>query len=257
METKGNGAAGSWTETQAGKQVQAKLSEARTLEAIDHLLNRIDTLEKAVDKLSNIMQQGPGMVAMVADMADESYREADARGVSIDERLKNALLLAEKLTAPAMVEKIDSLIKLTDQVPGLVAMVGDMTDEAYRQADAKGVSIDQRLGVALQMAEKLTAPEMGEQLTALLKLADQMPGIMAMMVDMADEGMKMAVEKGFNPETLTAVAGAANTALTASYAEHPAKSGGIFSLLFALRDPDRQKGLGFLLNFLKYFGQNL
>ncbi|PHN05911.1 DUF1641 domain-containing protein [Flavilitoribacter nigricans] len=257
MEMSGNGTSVSWLESEAGKQVQARLSEPRTLEAIDHLLERIDTLETAVDKLSDALRQGPGMVAMVGDMVDEGYRQADAQGVSIDERLKSALKIAEKLTAPEMVAKIDGLISMTDQLPGMMAMVGDMADETYRQADARGVSIDQRLGVALRMAEQLTAPEMAAQLENALQLSQQMPGMVAMMVDMVDEGMKRAVESGFDPQTLTRVAGAANSALTEAYAEPPARVGGIFSMLRALKDPDRQKGMGFLLNFLKHFGQKI
>lgn len=257
MDMNGNGTSAPWTESEAGQQVQARLSEPRTLEAIDHLLQRIDTLESAVDRLGDAMRQGPGMVAMVGDMVDETYRQADARGVSIDARLKSALTIAEKLTAPEMVAKIDGLIKMTDQLPGMLAMVGDMADETYRQADSRGVSIDQRLGVALKMAEQLTAPEMAEKLDNALQLANQMPGMVAMMVDMVDEGVKNALDNGFNPQTLSRVAGTANTALTKAYAEPPAKVGGIFGLLRAIKDPDRQKGLGFLLNFLKHFGQNL
>ena len=60
------------------------------------------------------MQTGPGMVAMVTDMADEAYREADASGISIDERLSNALQLAEKLTAPTMIKKLDGFLKFAD-----------------------------------------------------------------------------------------------------------------------------------------------
>jgi uncharacterized protein YjgD (DUF1641 family) len=203
------------------------------------------------------MQQGPGMVAMLGDMVDETYRQADAKGVNIDERLKNALLIAEKLTAPEMVAKIDALITTTEQLPGIVAMIGDMADETYRQADARGLSIDQRLGVALNMAEQLTAPEMAEKLQNTLQLANQLPGIAAMMVDMLDEGVRTAMDKGFDPQTLSRMAATANTALNQAYAEPPPKVGGIFSLLKALKDPDRKKGLGFLLNFLKHFGKNL
>lgn len=257
MDMNGNSTSTPWADSEAAKQVQARLAEPRILKAIDHLLNRIDTLETAVDGLSDVMKQGPGMVAMVGDMVDESYRQADANGVSIDERLKNALVIAEKLTAPEMVAKIDNLIALTDQLPGMVAMMGDMADEAYRQADSRGVSIDQRLGVALQMAEQLTAPAMTAKLESALQLANQMPGIVAMMVDMMDEGVKKAMDHGFNPQTLTKVAGVANTALTESYAEPRSRAGGIFSLMRAIKDPDRQKGIAFLLNFLKHFGKNI
>lgn len=257
MEHNGNVHSVPWTDTEAGKQVQARLSESRTLQALDHLLQRLDTLEQAVDRLGVLMQQGPGLVAMVGDMADETYRQADARGVSLEQRLRVALEMAEKLTAPEMVAKLDGLLQFADQAPGLMAMTADMADEAYRKADARGVSLDQRLGVALEMAEKLTAPEMVNKLDSLLQLADQAPGIIAMAVDWMDESFKGASESGFDPKVLTQVAGAANTALTRAKDEHPTKSGGIFKLLGALKDEDRQKGLGFLLNFLKYFGQKL
>jgi hypothetical protein len=257
MEHNGNADSVVWSDTEAGKKVQARLTETRTLKALDHLLQRIDTLEQAVDRLGDAMRQGPGLIAMVGDMADEAYRKADARGVSVDERLRVALALAERLTAPTMVSKLDGLLTLADQAPGLLAMMADMADEAYRKADAGGVNIDERLQVALQMAEKLTAPEMAAKLDSLLQLADQAPGMIAMAVDWLDENFKNASENGFDPTVLAHVAGAANTALTRARAEHPVKSGGIFKIMGALRDEDRQKGMGFLLNFLKYFGQKL
>ncbi|MEM1319813.1 MAG: DUF1641 domain-containing protein [Bacteroidota bacterium] len=198
METNTNGTT-TWANTPAGKQVQARLAEEPTLRAIDHLLSRIDTLDKAVGQLTAVMQQGPGMVAMVSDITDETYRKAHAQGIDIEQRLGNALHIAEKLTAPAMVEKIDQLVQLSEQVPGLLAMAADMYDE----------------------------------------------------------GMRKAMDQGFNPQVLIEVAGTANTALTKAKEEAPAKVGGIFGLLRTLRDPDRQRGLGFLMNFLKHFGRNI
>ena len=314
MESKNNGSATCWPDTEAGRQVQKRLSEERTLKGIDHLLAKIDTLEKAVDNLTNIIAQAPGFVAMGSDMVDEAYRKADANGVSIDKRLKNALTIAEKLTspemvekldkllsltdqlpglmamkvdmldeayrqadargvnieerlglalqmaekltAPAMVDKLDGLLKIADQAPGLVAMKVDMLDEAYRQADARGVNIEERLGLALQMAEKLTAPEMMEKLDNLLQLGDRVPGLVAMTMDMVDEAMKQTIESGFDPKALMETSRTANNALT--YAKSvPPKSISLFGIMGALKDKDRQRGLGFLMNFLKHFGKNI
>lgn len=257
MEVHKNGAPTLWPDTQAGKQLQARLSEDRTLEAIDRLLMRVETMEAAMAHLSDLMQRGPGLVAMAGDMMDETYRKSDEAGVNIDERLRNALAIAEKLTAPAMVEKLDQFVQFTHQLPGLMAMQADVLDEAYRKADAQGISIDQRLGTALQMAEKLTQPQVAESLDKLIQFSEQMPGMIAMTVDMVDEGMKKAVASGFDPQSLVQTASAANAALTQAKAEPPAKVGGIFGLLRLIKDPDRQKGLGFLMNFLKYFGRSL
>ncbi|HHM21911.1 MAG TPA: DUF1641 domain-containing protein, partial [Bacteroidetes bacterium] len=214
-------------------------------------------LEKAVDKLALLMQQGPGLVAMTGDMVDEAVRNADARGVNVDERLKNALAIAEKLTSTEMVDKLDKLLKVADQMPGLVAMTGDIVDEAYHNADARGISIDQRLRAGLEMAEKLTDPTFMKKMDGLFNMANQMPGLIAMAVDSYDEQMKKLNENGFDPRTLMEVAGNANTALTNAMNEPPAKVGGIFGLFRVLKDPDRQKGLGFLMNFLKHFGRKI
>ncbi|MCB9265924.1 MAG: DUF1641 domain-containing protein [Lewinellaceae bacterium] len=197
MKDNGNPA---WTETEAGQQLQERLSSEKTLMALDHLLQRIDTLEKGVERLSTLLEQGPGLVSMAVDTVDDTYRRATQQGVDIEERLSSALHMAEKLTAPEMVERIDSLLKLLDQAPGIASMMMDMADDGARQASAHGIDIEQRLAAALQLAEKLTAPEMVEKLNALLKLADQAPGIASMMADMADDGFRQAAAHGIDVE---------------------------------------------------------
>ena len=194
-----NGSQSPWQETPAGQQVIEKFSEEKTLHAIERLLSRIDTLEKAVDSLSTTIQQGPGLMAMVTDMADE----------------------------------------------------------AYQSAETKGVNVEQRLGIALHLAEKITSPEQAEKLEKLLDLSDQLPGMISMVVDTIDENMQSALAHGFDPSMLRQVASSANDALTNAWTEPPAKVGGIFGILRSLKDPDRQKGLGFLMNFLKHFGETL
>ena len=250
-----NGTPGQWADSPAAQHLQSRLSEERTLQALDRILDRLDTVEQAVSKLTTMLDQGPGMTAMVADIVDETYRKADANGVSIDQRLNNALEIAEKLTAPEMVDKLNQLLDFSSQVPGLVAMTADMADEAYRNADANGINIEQRLKAGLDIAEKLTAPEMVAQLNQLIDMSNQLPGLIGMAVDTFDEGMKNAFANGFDPQNLSHIAGLSNRALTLAQNEPPAKVNGVFGLLGALKDKDRQRGLGFLLNFLKHFGK--
>ncbi|MBR9921369.1 MAG: DUF1641 domain-containing protein [Bacteroidetes bacterium] len=197
METNGN--ATDLLASEAGQQVRARLSEERTLMALDKLLQRIDTLETAVERLSTIMDQAPGMAAMVTDMADERINQASQQGINLEERLGNALHLAEKLTAPEMTKKLDKLVEFAEQGPGLMSMV----------------------------------------------------------VDVVDEGMRNAIDNGYDPQALLHLAGTANTALVQAVNTPPAKVGGIFGLLKAIKDPDRQRGLGFLMNFLKEWGKRL
>lgn len=239
------------------KRLNERLNEERTVQAIDKLLDRIDTLENAVANLSTIMDQGPGMLAMATDIADETYRKANSSGISLENRFNNALHIAEKLTAPAMVEKLDHLLQLVDQAPGLIAMTTDVVDDTYRRMSAQGINIENRLAVALNIAEKLTTPAMVEKLDNLLQLADQAPGLIAMTVDMVDEEMGKVNNSRIDIPALLEVGKQLSSAVTKSRTMADAKVGGIFSMLKTMRDPDRQRAIGYLMNIAKAFGQEL
>ena len=221
----GNGMNG-WPDTPAGHGLQQRLHDERTLLALTRLLDRIDSLEKTVDTLTQAIEQAPSMAAMVGDIVDEGYRSAAAQGIDVEARLRTALALADKLTAPEMVARLDHLLALADQAPGMAAMVGDIVDESYRTAAANGIDIEERLREALGLAERLTAPEMIVSLKALTA-----PGTVV-----------------FLGHTVTALAEAQAT---------PAPKVGLWGMLRALNDPDRQTAIGFLLNFAKLIGQRL
>ena len=189
-----------WQSTEAGQALQARLGSEVTLMALTRLLDRIDSLEKTVVTLTEAVNQAPGMVAMVGDMADEAVGNAAKRGVDVEERLRTAMALAEKLTAPKTAAQIDQLLALADQAPGVMAMVGDMADEAIGNAAKRGVDVEQRFRAGLTMLEKLTEPKMMAQLDQLMALADQAPGIVAMVGDMADEAIGNAAKRGVDVE---------------------------------------------------------
>lgn len=304
----------SWAETEAGKQLQERLTNEKTLNVLNHLLDRIDTLENAVERLATTLEQAPGFVSMAADMVDEGYRKAAERGVDVEKRLGAALEIAEKLTAPQMIDNLNQLFVLAEQAPGLTSMVADMVDEGYRKAAENGIDVEQRLGAALEIAEKLTAPSMVANLNQLLVLAEQAPGLSSMVADMVDEGYRKAAERGVNieqriglaleaAEKLTApkmidnlnqlltlseqapgliamgmdtldetyrrtaeegidlqaigvFAGNAGKAVSKAI-NQPTEKMGIFGLMRALNDPDRQKALGFLMNLTKELGKTM
>lgn len=302
-----------WSETAVGQQLEERLTSEKTLKALDHILERIETIEKAVDGLSTAMSQGPGLISMAADVVDETYANASANGIDIHDRLQAALNIADKLTSPEMVEKLDGLFKFVDQAPGMISMTADIVDEQYRNATSRGVDIDKRLQVALEMAERLTAPEMVEKLNSLFDLVDQAPGMVSMVADIADETYQNAVKKGIDidkrlqaaiemsekitaPETiekfngmlemadqlpgmmammldtfdaeirkavnegldLDAIKdflGGLTMAISKASEMPPAKVGGPIGLMKTMKDADRQKSLSFLMDFAKAFGQ--
>ncbi|MEZ4884884.1 MAG: hypothetical protein R3E32_09180 [Chitinophagales bacterium] len=164
-----------WLDTAEGQQLQERLTSEKTLHAINHLLDRIDTLEQTVDRLATIIERGPGLMSMAADIVDETYNKASVKGINIEERLGGALEIAEKLTSPAMVSQLNSVLELANKAPGLVSMVADMADDAVKQASNKGINLEERLGGALEIAEKLTSPAMVSQLNSVLELANKAP----------------------------------------------------------------------------------
>ena len=109
------------------------MNDPQTAAALTRLLDRIDTLEQTVNTLARLLEQGPGLVSIAADSVDDAFRQATAAGVDVDARLRAALQMAEKLTAPDMVQaKLDRLFTLVDQAPGLVSMATDTVDDAFQ-----------------------------------------------------------------------------------------------------------------------------
>jgi uncharacterized protein YjgD (DUF1641 family) len=163
-------------------------------------------------------------------------------------------LLARMSTLEAAVDK---LAVAMEQGPGLISMAADTVDETVRQAAQQGIYVGDRVQNTVALLEKLTRPEVTHQLSALLDLADQAPGLIAMGMDTLDEQMRQAGENGVDLQQIATLTGSAAAALSEASQQEPAKVGGIFGLLRALNDKDRQKGLGFLMNFLKIFGQKM
>ncbi len=247
----------SWLKTDAGQHLQESLSNERVLQGIDHLLNRIATLEKAVDNLSTVMEIGPGMVSMVTDIADESIQKAAKQGIEIEERLSNALKIAEKITASEMMEKLDGLFDFLDKAPGILSMSMDMVDEGFRLSSKRGIDIEQRFANALHIAEKLTDPTMVKKLDNLLKMADQAPGLIAMTMDTIDEEMKQLIASGVDFNELVSLLKQFVVASKKANDMPHVKVKGVFSMMKIMKDPNRQKAIGHVMNIAKAWGQKM
>lgn len=210
-------------------RLEDRLNNPDTAQALNRLLDRLDTIEEAVAKLDALMTQGPAMAAMVTDMADDVYREADAAGVDLDERLRLTLQLAERLTAPRTVEvltqlmdrmdDLEQLIALGEQAPGFIAMMVDTFDTLHHRAVAAGHDPEQMIR---------------RSLTALTHV----------------------LESGAADPKTFEIIGSAGDALAESSQEAPPEVG-LFGLLRAMRDPDMRRALGFLTEFGKRFGKEL
>lgn len=75
--------------------------------------------------------------------------------------------------------------QLADQMPGVAGMAGDLFDE-WAAADGH---VDERLRALTHLRDRATKPEVLHALTVLVEQVEAAPGLVAMTVDIVDEGL--------------------------------------------------------------------
>lgn len=187
-----------WLDSPAGQEVEKTLSQEDTLNALNRILQRMDKIEDSLAKVTDLVIQAPSLTSIAMDSVDGIARTATQNGVNIDERMRNALSIAEKLTSNDMVAKLDSMFKMVSESSGLISMGVDAVDGTIRDAGKNGVNVDDRLRSALSIAEKLTAPAMVEKLETMLNLMNDAPGLISMGMDSVDGMVRDANRRGIN-----------------------------------------------------------
>ena len=208
------------THTDGTSVLEKRLQDPDTRRKLAHLLDRLDTVERAIDTLEQLEHQVPGALQTAADVVDDELTRAADRGVVLDERAGEALQLAEKLTEPRTVEVLSALIdrldqleqvaELADQVPAAASVTVDTIDDALTRAADRGVVVDERAREGLRLLEKLTEPETAaalerildrsDQLEELTALAEDAPDAIATVVDILDAEYARAAAQGYDPE---------------------------------------------------------
>jgi hypothetical protein len=129
------------------------------------------------------------------------------------------------------VERVEALLALADQVPALIGTMTDTFDSVVGRLRDAGIDVDDRARRLLLVADRLTRPETLTAVEAML-----------------DSGL-------FDPGTV-AVVGHLGNALAQTGAEAPERVG-VFGALRALRDPDVQRAVGFLVAIARRVGSAL
>lgn len=207
----------------------------------------------------------------------------------------DAALLERVLARLERIEaKLDRIDALTAQAPALMALATDTVDHMVYDAAQIGIDIDERarLGIALlaQLTDPATITALGsllDRLGTVATLAEQLPGLVAMGVDVLDElyaavqqqgvDLETTVRRGLvalrdfmqllqspefhalmesgvlDPQTLS-VLGHAASAIVSSRQAAPVSPLGAASALFR---KDVQQSLGFVISFAERFGDRL
>ncbi len=217
------------------------LGNQAILAALDRLERRLDRIEARLDGVSALSEKAPSVIAMITDTADRAAARATDRGVDIDARVRAALSLAERLTAPETMATLDRALQAAESAPKLVAMATDTFDSLVARAGSSGIDVEERLRVLAGVAERLTSPT---ALSAVREVLDRI------------DVVQRLLESGVLAEAPVAVVEQAALAIAETCAEHPAPTGP-FGALRAMGDPGVQRALGFALRFAKRFGESL
>lgn len=209
--------------------LQQRLQDPEAAEALSRLLDRLDTIERAIDLLERLEATWPAALNTATDVVDDELTRAARRGVVLDERAGAALQLAETLTEPEttavltrLIDRLDQLeaiAQMADRLPGASAAAVDTLDEALTRAAERGVVFDERVRVGLRLLERMTEPRTAQALGAVLDRADRLerlaaqsdavPDVIATVVDILDHEYARTLERGYDPErTLRQAAGA-------------------------------------------------
>jgi hypothetical protein len=221
-----------------------RLRDPATIAALTRLLDRADDLARTVDTLTRVADRIPPTLAIVTDAADDAVRSAAASAIDVDERLRLALRLADRLTAPrtmaavsALLDRLDLVeraVQLADRAPGYVAMAVDSADEILRDANDAGIDVAAGLTRGASAAIRfgaLMGPDEVRSLEAVFRSGMLAPGAVR-------------------------VIGGAGAAIAAAAAEEPSQVG-LVEAFRALRHADVRRALGFLLRVAVHFGRTI
>lgn len=210
-------------------------SLAATLARIEARLARI---EASLQRGTALVEGAAPMAAVLVDSLDDAAARAQASGIDLDQRLRAALTLADRLSAPDTLRVLERALAAAESAPHAIAMATDTIDDLCERAYGAGVDVDARGRNLLIALEKLTSPAALAVLTDLLDRVDVIGGLLG---------------SGILDPAPVAIVSRAGAALAESGGEEP-RGVGPWGALRALSDPDVQRAVGFGLRFAKRFG---
>lgn len=264
----------------AQEHLLARLSEPKTAEALDRLLDRLDVISFGVDAIDGLLRRSEVVADSIADSLKDLKTLADSSPggenflQSLPKMAKAGSQMAAVTQTPAFQNLIESglietlgdpktieAIKLLLGKLELAVFALDAVDGFIRRSDV----IADNVGVSLQdlrsIGETFNAEKLKPFVTALpqllesgTRLADS--GLLDHLPQFTDAAVTLANSGLLRPDVVNVMAEVGAT-VTKSYQDakkEPERKTSLFGLIGALRDPDIQRSLTLLLDVAKHYG---
>lgn len=206
-------------------------------DATERILARMEALEERLARLEPVLEtaaRAPAFAASAVDVLDDYSGRLRDRGVDLEVRLGRLLELAERLTDDRTMAAMEAALAFAHDAPGLASMAVDVVDEQAGRLRDEGLDPGHALAngarTALQFASLVGTRE-----------------VHALKTILASEALA--------PEAVAVVSAAAQALVECQGRER--KRVGVFGLMGALRDPDVQRALDFLVGVGRRFGAAL
>ena len=184
-----------------------------------------------------------------ADVVDETVSKAAMDGVDVEPRVSGLLGLLLQMTEPENMKALQTLIgrlpqlaelaKVADEVPNLIASLGDVFDDFQKRCESEGINLECSMVNGLHAALWLGCQIDKQDLSRLGEL------------------LKSDI---LSRESIQVIGNAAN-ALTATQKDSSSDAEkqriGMFGLLGVLKNPEVQKAVAFAAKFGEEFGRNM
>jgi uncharacterized protein YjgD (DUF1641 family) len=251
--------------TTAQEQLLARLSEDKTVDALNRLLDRLEVIAFVAEALDGFLGRANVVADSVASsMADLKKLAGDAGTAevvgAIPKLAKAGAQFADATDTPAFKRLAESglLEKLGDEktITNLKALIErlelavftlEALDGWLRRGEDIAQAMAEGVGDVRKAMPTIDGAKVREVLTALPPLV---------------EAGKTLIASGMLEPKTVAVLGAVGRSAALSFDEakshkHPPRQLGLFALLRELKDPDIARALDFLLRVAKAYGQTL
>jgi hypothetical protein len=203
----------------------------------ERLMSRLDAIERRLARMEPLLatlDQAPALAASAVDVVDDYSARLRDRDVDPQLRLERLLALAERVTDDRTMATLEGALALVNDAPGLASMAADIFDEQAARLRDEGIDPGDAAANGARTA-LLFASLVGTREVHALKTI------------LASEVLA--------PEAVAVVSAAAQALVECQGRER--KRVGLLGLAGALRDPDIQRALDFLIGVGRRFGAAL